>query len=231
MCTINDLRWASRNVSASLVKGKRILEVGSYDVNGSLRYLLSMLEPKEYTGSDIMAGPGVDLVCPAHSLMEHFGKESFDLVVSTSTLEHIREWKTALSNIKNVCKSGGYMIVTAPSRWPFHEYPYDFWRFGMKDFQEIFKDCKILKLDKDPQRMAQVYAVIHKPKGFKERDLSDYKLYSVITNKRVNSISDGDLKTIRFKRLLLQNKIWTFINVKGNRLLAYGNPCYPRKME
>ena len=41
-------------------KGKRVLEVGSLDINGSVR---GYFQDCEYIGLDVGPGPGVDVVC------------------------------------------------------------------------------------------------------------------------------------------------------------------------
>ena len=108
MCTPSCLDWGKRNLTEEEVRGKRVIEVGSYDVNGSLRSIVESLGSAEYIGADIRNGPGVDVMCPAENLAERFGKGSFDIVISTCTLEHIRDWKLAISNIKNVKITGSY---------------------------------------------------------------------------------------------------------------------------
>jgi hypothetical protein len=90
---------------------------------------LELLKPAEYVGVDITKGPGVDIICPAENLTEKFGRESFDVVIATCLLEHVRNWKKSVSNFKNICKSNGIILVIAPSKWTFHEFPYDFWRY------------------------------------------------------------------------------------------------------
>jgi len=75
------------------LKGRclRILEVGSYNVNGSLRdWILGNLCVTEYVGVDIqLQREYVDVVADASLLP--FRDESFDVVISTETLEHVRE--------------------------------------------------------------------------------------------------------------------------------------------
>jgi len=47
-------------------KGKRILEVGSKYVNGSIRpFMDRFLKPREYIGTDIEPGKFVDVIMPA----------------------------------------------------------------------------------------------------------------------------------------------------------------------
>ncbi|MGC9069640.1 MAG: class I SAM-dependent methyltransferase, partial [Thermoprotei archaeon] len=65
--------------------------------------------PKEYIGVDIEPGKFVDVVLPAERLVEHFGPESFDVVISTETLEHVQDWRLVINNMKKVLKRGGYI--------------------------------------------------------------------------------------------------------------------------
>ncbi len=58
--------------------GCRILDVGSYDVNGTLRPAAP--EGASYTGIDLSAGPGVDLVLKDPRSYP-FPADSFDLVL------------------------------------------------------------------------------------------------------------------------------------------------------
>jgi SAM-dependent methyltransferase len=211
MCNVDCIRWAAKNLTKADIKGKAVIEVGSYDVNGSLRYIVELLEPAEYMGTDIMKGPGVDIICPSENLVEMFGKESFDVVISTCTLEHTKNWKKAISNIKNVCKPNGIILIIVPSVWRFHAYPYDFWRYKKEDIENIFSDCDILILQEDPQPPSLVYVKIRKTHKFKEKDLKDYKLYSIIVNKRVSEIHDEDFQSFYFRRLTFRNKISSII--------------------
>jgi SAM-dependent methyltransferase len=48
-------------------------------------------------------------------LTEELGQEAFDAVVSTQVLEHIRDWRTALGEMRNVLRPGGTMLVTCDS--------------------------------------------------------------------------------------------------------------------
>jgi len=204
---VDCIRWGARNLSEEEVKGKRVIEVGSYDVNGSLRYVVELLKPTEYVGVDIVEGPGVDIICSVENLLQEFGKESFDIVLSTCTLEHIRDWKKAVSNIKNICKPNGIILIIVPSDWPFHVYPYDFWRYKKEDIQDIFSDCDILLLDEDLHTPSLVYGKMRKPSEFTEKDLSAYQLHSVILNKRVREIHEDDFENRYFRRLVLKNRI------------------------
>jgi SAM-dependent methyltransferase len=218
MCTQNCLDWGAKNLTLDEIQGKRVLEIGSYDVNGSFRAGVSALQPAEYIGTDMREGPGVDIVCRAEELVERFGKNSFDVVITTSTFEHVRHWKPALSNMKHVCKPNGLILFTAPSHWPYHAYPNDFWRYQAEDIERIFSDFEILFLEEEVPPIADVYAKLRKPYRFIENDLSDYALYSIIADKRVKEIRTRDFFTLRF---LLLSSLYVFDSFKIIPTLKY----------
>jgi len=92
MCNSECIEFGVRNLTIEEVTGKKIIEIGSNDVNGSLRPIIEAWgKPDEYVGVDIIDGPGVDLICPAEKIIEKFGKESFDIVISTEMIEHVRD--------------------------------------------------------------------------------------------------------------------------------------------
>lgn len=102
------------------------LDVGSYDLNGSLR---SLSPPHiKYVGVDLEAGPGVDVVLQdPHKLP--FVSNMFDLIVSSSCFEHDSMfWLTFLECVR-VLKPHGVLYVSAPSNGKYHAHPQDNWRF------------------------------------------------------------------------------------------------------
>lgn len=86
--------------------GKKVLEVGSLYVNGSVR---DFFENCDYTGIDIGEGSGVDVVCKAH---EYIHPEAFDVVVSTEMLEHDEYWPHSLATMYMNLKPGGLFVFT-----------------------------------------------------------------------------------------------------------------------
>ena len=215
MCHVSCIIFGVKNLTKEEIKGKRIIEVGSYDVNGSLRPIIESWGVAEYIGVDIEKGPGVDIICNAENLVEKFGKESFDVVISTELLEHVRDWRKVISNIKNICKSNGIILITTRSYgfW-YHGYPYDFWRYELEDMKHIFSDCEILKIEKDTQ-VPGVFIKVKKLNKFIQEDLSSYKLYSVILNKRVENITNKDFRNPYFMWLIFKIKLKDFVFKAG----------------
>ncbi|MFA5870341.1 MAG: methyltransferase domain-containing protein [Candidatus Paceibacterota bacterium] len=211
MCHVSCILYVAENIERNEIEGKDVIEVGSYDVNGSVRSIVGLLNPKKYIGVDIKDGPGVDFVCDASSLVDKFGKESFDVVISTELMEHVRDWKTVISNIKKICKPEGTIIITTRSRgFHFHAYPYDFWRYEKEDMQKIFSDFKIFSLKDDPEASG-VFVKMRKENSFIENDLKDISLFSMIVGKRISSIQDSDFKSCYLKKLIFKEKLENFV--------------------
>jgi SAM-dependent methyltransferase len=179
MCSPYCLRFGQDNLSEEEIKDKRVLEVGAYNVNGTLRGYCLSLDPKEYIGVDLSEGNCVDRVVNAEALVQEFGKNSFDVVISTEMLEHVVEWKPVITNMKQVVKPGGVILITTRSQgFPFHEYPVDAWRFEVQDMKEIFSDFTIETVIPDPFEPG-VFIKATKPKKWVEKDLGPVKLYSI----------------------------------------------------
>lgn len=92
MCHVAVNEFFIESIKAEEFNEKRILEVGSKYINGSVRPLVeNFFSPKEYIGVDIEPGKFVDLILPAEKLLRYFGSESFDAVVATELLEHVMD--------------------------------------------------------------------------------------------------------------------------------------------
>lgn len=100
---------------------KKVLEVGSLDINGSIR---SHFKNCEYVGLDLGEGKGVDVVCPIHEYNYNYygpneGKSylttpqgHFDVVISTEMLEHDKYWVKSLKSMYTNTRIGGLFILT-----------------------------------------------------------------------------------------------------------------------
>lgn len=95
-----------------LVNGSRVLEVGSYDVNGSVRRLFSGAD--EYVGVDLVEGPGVDRVGDGSIIDDPDG--SWDVTVSGECFEHDPHWRRTFATMVRVTRPGGLVAFTCASR-------------------------------------------------------------------------------------------------------------------
>ena len=167
------------------VEGKRVIEIGSKNENGEIRPDVLSFNPGEYVGIDIIKGEGVDIICDAEEMLDRFGKEGFDIGVTSDTLEHVVNWKKIISNMKNICRPNGIIFIAVPSIGScYHPFPVDNWRYEMSDLEYIFSDCEILLKQFYPESPECIFK-IKKPENFKEINLEDYKLYNINENKRI----------------------------------------------
>lgn len=104
----------------------RILDVGSRDVNGSLRSVAPV--GATYIGIDVAEGPGVDQVID-DSYVYPFPDGHFDCVVSTSCWEHDPMFWLTFLECCRVLSGSGFLYVNAPSSGTYHGFPLDHWRF------------------------------------------------------------------------------------------------------
>ncbi len=106
----------------------RVLDVGSYDVNGCYRPLFD-LQRYEYVGLDLEEGPNVSIVLPSPYDWSKVETDSFDIVISGQAFEHIEFfWKT-MEEMTRVLKKNGLICIVAPNGFAEHRYPVDCYRF------------------------------------------------------------------------------------------------------
>lgn len=86
-----------------------VLEIGSYDVNGSIRPLFAAAA--QYVGCDVRPGPGVDLVGhPADIAVDGPGPT---IVICCEALEHDSEPERTIAAAERLLQPGGRIIITA----------------------------------------------------------------------------------------------------------------------
>jgi SAM-dependent methyltransferase len=198
VCNVSSLAFGARSLERSEIAGRRVLEVGSLDVNGALRSVLEHYGPAEYVGVDLRPGPGVDIICRGEALVARFGAESFDVVVATKVLEHVRDWRAIVENVKGACRPRGRIVITTRSPgFPFHGYPHDYWRFTRGDFRAIFSDCDIEALEDDGTAPGVFLSAV-KSGEFVPADLSELAIHSVVTNSPVRELESMDFRSASY---------------------------------
>ncbi len=142
------------------------------------------------TLTEIAGALGVDWVCVD---MEH-GHLDFREV-----MEHVQHWRPAISNLKRLVKPNGVLLITTRSRgFPYHGYPYDFWRYEVQDMRAIFSDMTIDVLETDPVSPG-VFIKVHKPATFVERELDSIDLYSIVAHRRCREVTSAQIYVRRIR--------------------------------
>lgn len=140
---VSDYVAAVKHKHPSFFYGRRVLEVGSLDINGSVR---DFFTGGMYVGIDLGEGPGVDRVARVHELGE---TARYDMVISTGMLEHDKHWKLSLAAMYRALAPRGMLLLTcAGPDFPEHgttaanpgDAPFtnDWYRnISVEDFQEV----------------------------------------------------------------------------------------------
>jgi len=113
-----------------------IVEIGSQDVNGSLRRLCP--PAARYIGVDFVEGKGVDVVLKDPYKLP-FDDASLDVVVSSSVFEHSEMFWLLFVEVLRTLKPQGLFYLNTPSNGDFHQYPVDCWRFYPDSGQALVK--------------------------------------------------------------------------------------------
>lgn len=170
MCHTSVIGWASATLQPEHVTGIDVIEVGSYDVNGSVRRGIEALNPASYLGVDIEAGPSVDLVADVLDLPAMF-PAGFGLVITTEMLEHVEDWRATMIALSQLVKRGGTLALSTRSPgFPYHPYPVDNWRYPVDTMHDILTSLG-LEVDTcipDPD-VPGVFALAHKPEQWSPR--------------------------------------------------------------
>lgn len=89
---------------------KRVLDVGSGDINGNNRFLF---ENCEYDGNDVIRANNVTIVSKTKDLP--FQNNTFDTIVSTECFEHDPEYRESFIKIYDMLKPDGLFCFTCAS--------------------------------------------------------------------------------------------------------------------
>jgi len=98
---------ALRSLWPSYFERTKVGEVGSLDINGSVR---TFFENCDYLGYDVEHGPGVDVAQEGQLIGEPTG--SLDVVISSECFEHNPFWAETFANMLRICRPAGLVVLT-----------------------------------------------------------------------------------------------------------------------
>ena len=191
--------------------GILIVDIGSQNVNGSLRDLCPA--GAKYFGVDFVTGDGIDVVLEDPYQLP-FDDQSVDVIVCSSVFEHSQFFWLLFLEVMRVLKPEGIFYLNAPSNGCIHRYPVDCWRFypdsglalvawaerngyapallesfiGLRDYEG--KDYKLL--EKDDASWNDFVAIFIKEKRC--QSLYHHRVIKTL-DKYVNAYCDSDIKT------------------------------------
>ena len=108
-----------------------------------------LFNESDYKTFDYDASTGADIVGDIHNIP--LPDNSFDSVICSSVLEHVKDPRKAVNEIHRILKPGGSVFVMVPSIYPYHSrpghYP-DYWRFFEETLTDLFADFEQVEIVK-----------------------------------------------------------------------------------
>lgn len=120
---------------------------------------------------------------------------SFDLVVCTQVLEHIREPQQAVNELNRILRPGGVVILTTNFQYGLHGAPHDYFRFSRYALTHLFSSSG-LEISKMVSRGGYLGAIAQ----------FLYEFPYDVRNKYLHGTTSPDVlgvQDLRFSRLLL----------------------------
>jgi SAM-dependent methyltransferase len=148
-------RWVRSQLAelAAGLHGARILEIGSgrQDMGEDAYSFRELFGPdNDFVQSDVNPEHGhlvVDVTA-----MDYV--EEWDVILCVSVLEHVPDFGAALRGIYQALKPGGRAVIVAPMCFPYHDEPYDFWRFTVHGVREMLSDFDPVQVaSRGPRRL------------------------------------------------------------------------------
>lgn len=106
----------------------KVIDIGSQDINGSHRELFNP-EQFDYVGLDLVAGKNVDIVPKKVYSWKEIENDSYDVVITSQTFEHIEFFWITFQEMVRILKPKGLMCIVCPRGFALHRFPVDCYRF------------------------------------------------------------------------------------------------------
>jgi SAM-dependent methyltransferase len=139
------MRWFTHTYLHPDRVGLWVLDIGSYDVNGTYK---ALFVGHNYRGLDLHPGPNVDIVAPDP---DHYppGDASYDIVVSGQTIEHCPDTVRFMQEIARILAPGGLVCIIGPgpTMQGEHRYPQDCWRVLPDAFRWLCRRVGLTVID------------------------------------------------------------------------------------
>jgi len=114
-----------------------VVEFGAARAAGQahLPPLKSLFPGRDFTGTDMSPGLGVDHLQDLHTLGIRDGSVGTALLIDT--IEHVEHPRRALTELARCLKEDGVLLLTSHFFFPIHKFPSDYWRFTAEGIDSL----------------------------------------------------------------------------------------------
>jgi hypothetical protein len=193
-----------------LTLAEPIVEFGSMQVEaGQPNDLRALFAGREFVGTDLRPGPGVDRIEDLRALS--FGDGEVGTALCLDTLEHCVDPIAAGRELRRVVsRTTGTLVISSVMLMPIHGYPSDYWRFtpeGLRLILDGFDHVDVAGMG-DPTIPFWVFgvAVCGRP-----LDLCLARLPSILASQRDYEHAHGRLRLgpFRYSPRQLGRELWS----------------------
>ncbi|WP_395752818.1 class I SAM-dependent methyltransferase [Prosthecobacter sp.] len=153
--------FVRREAIPALHSGMQVLDAGSGRLKEQVMREELLASGATLHTLDFCAGPGVDFVGDVSDLP--FKEGSYDAVICTQVLEHVKSPPKTVSELVRVLKPGGMLYLTAPQSAPLHNLPWHFFNPTKLGIQMLLEDLgmEVVKIKPQGCHFSQLATVLH----------------------------------------------------------------------
>lgn len=209
-----------------MATGVKVLDAGSGKIQEQyLRNEILSTGASLHT-CDLNFGQGVDFAADVSKMP--FEEGSYDIVLCTQVLEHVKDPQQVCKELARVLKPGGYLFLTTPQSSPLHNLPWNFFNFTNLGLRLLF-DAAGLEVCKEKAQGGH-FALLAFQLHWTVREIRRSKLASWIKAPLTlaSQITFGFLTKVpllwldRFDREPINTLGWNFVGMKPDT--DYGHP-------
>lgn len=126
------------SLKAAIAESREFLHGRVLDVGAGLSNRYGHFVSGELVRMDIVQRDGIALVGRADAIPA--SDASFDAIICTQVLEHVRAPWRVPAEFFRVLKSGGHAVITVPQFNELHEEPNDYFRYTNHGISSLFED-------------------------------------------------------------------------------------------
>jgi len=139
-----------------LIKNAHFFKGNILDIGCGSKPYKEYIKYNIYVGLDSDPGVGPDIESSVESIP--CTDESFEGIICSEVLEHVKDTRQAISEIYRVLKKNGYLYITVPMMWALHYEPEDYFRFTKYGISYLLTEQGFII--KDVERVGGIFSLI-----------------------------------------------------------------------
>ncbi|MBU2536717.1 MAG: class I SAM-dependent methyltransferase [Chloroflexota bacterium] len=111
-------------------------------------------------GLDISKAATPDILGDSHYLP--FKEESFDVILCTEVLEHLKQPQKAIDEMRRVVKRGGELLLTTRFIFPLHDTPCDYFRYTKYGLRYLLRDWNVVQITEETDTIGTLAVLLQR---------------------------------------------------------------------